>query len=98
MTRPDGRPWRKYYHQGTRLTYEELPEGRVRVSDEAGRWGTFRWDGPYIEGEITQCNEHMLLWCGGKDLPSAFRYQWGEVPVDPGRTSGWPEVIEKAMR
>ena len=95
--RPDGRPFRKYRHNGTRLTYEEMPRGRVRVSDDAGRWGIFDWKGPWIEGEITQCNTHMLVWVGGMDIPEEFRYHWTSVPVDRSRPSGWPEPIERAL-
>jgi hypothetical protein len=97
MNRPDGRPWRKYVHQATGLEYEEIPDGRVRVVDRDGRSGIFRSDGRYIEGEITQANQHMLVWCGGQDIPSEFRYQWVEVPIDPERPSGWPESIEKSL-
>jgi hypothetical protein len=98
MNRPDGRPWRKYVHQAALLTYEEIADGQVRVTDGGGRTGIFRWDGRYIEGELTQANQHMLLWCGGPDIPTEFRYQWAEVPIDVDRPSGWPEAIEKMLR
>ena len=95
--RPDGRPWRKYVHQAANMIYEEIPGGRVCVTDSAGRTGIFSADGPYIEGEITQANLHMLFWCGGTDLPEEFRYHWVEVPVDRQRASGWPAMFEKAL-
>ena len=95
--RPDGRPWRKYRHVAMKQTFEELPGGRVRVTADDGRWGVFDWRGPWIEGELTQANIHMLAWCGGVDLPPECRYRYGETPVDIDRPSGWPEPLEKLL-
>ena len=93
--RPDGRPWRKYRYIPAKQTFEELPDGRVRVTADDGRWGIFRWNGPWIEGELTQANVHMLVWCGGPDTPAEFHYRWTDVPIDINRPSGWPEEYEK---
>jgi hypothetical protein len=77
---------------------EEVGDGLVKVTDESGRWGIFRWDGPWVEGEVTQCNLHMLIWCGGPRLPKEMNYRWPEVPADTTRPSGWPENIEKHVK
>ena len=96
-TRPDGRPWRKYRNVGAKQTFEELPEGRVRVPGDDGRTGVFDWRGPWIEGELTQASVHMLAWVGGPDLPIELRYRYHIMPVDINRPSGWPEYLEKAL-
>ena len=97
MTRPDGRPWRKYRYVAMKQTFEELPGGRVRVTCDDGRSGVFRWDGPWLEGDLTQANLHMLAWCGGTDLPRECGYRYGEVPVDLDRPSGWPSELEDIL-
>ena len=95
MKRPDGRPFRKHRYGPMKQTFEEIPDGRVRVTADDGRWGIFHWNGPWIEGDLTQANVHMLVWTGGPDTPPEFRYRWSEVPVDPSRPSGWPEMYER---
>jgi hypothetical protein len=95
--RPDGRPWRKYRYVAFKQTYEELPGNRVRVTTDEGKTGIFQWNGPWIEGELTQANVHMLVWCGGPDIPPACRYRWGEVPIDVNRPTGWPEELENTL-
>ena len=97
MTRPDGRPWRKYRDVRMKQTFEELPGNRVRVTADDGRWGVFEAAGPWVEGELTQANVHMLTWCGGPDVPKACAYRWNEVPADINRPSGWPEELEKTL-
>jgi hypothetical protein len=91
------RPMRKYFHVIAKHTFEELDDGLVRVTDQSGKTGVFRWDGRYIEGELTQCNRHMLMWTGGPYLPRELNYRWTEVPVDIARPSGWPEELETLL-
>jgi len=88
-------PFRKYYHVLGKKMFEEIGDGLVKVTDEAGRSGVFRWDGPYVEGELTEASLHMLIWCGGPRIPKVMNYRWPEVPADINRPSGWPEEIEK---
>ena len=96
-TRPDGRPWRKYRYVEMKQTFEELPGGRVKVTADDGRTGIFQWNGPWIEGDLTQVNIHMLTWCGGAEIPQECRYRWSQVPADLNRPSGWPEELEKTL-
>ena len=90
-------PLRKYYHVLGKHTFEEIGDGLVRVTDEEGRSGVFRWTGEYVEGELTQCSLHMLIWTGGPNLPKELNYRWPEVPADINRPSGWPEHLEKLL-
>jgi hypothetical protein len=91
-------PLRKYYYVALKQTYEELGEdGKVRVTTEDGRSGIFHYSGKYLEGELTQANIHMLMWCAGPTIPDECNYRWHEVPVDINRPSGWPENLEKAL-
>ena len=90
-------PLRRYYHTAMKAMYEEVAPGVVKVTDKEGRTGVFSWKGPWIEGELTQANIHMLLLCGGPWLPKDFRYHWTETPEDPRRPSGWPEMYETLL-
>lgn len=91
-------PLRKYYYVALKQTYEELREdGKVRVTDENGRSGIFHYSGKYLDGELTQANTHMLVWCGGPTVPEECNYRWHEVPADIERSSGWPEHLERTL-
>jgi hypothetical protein len=92
------RPLRRYFYVAGKQMYEELGDGRVKVIDQYGRSGIFSADGPYIEGDVTQANLHMLVYTGGPNIPAECNFRWSEVPVDPRRPSGWPEEIEPFVR
>lgn len=94
MTDATSPPPRKYYHTAMKHYYEEVGENRVQVTAEDGRTGVFTSNGRWLEGEVTQANLHMLVWCGGPRLPEPCRYHWMETPVDLTRPSGWPEPYE----
>lgn len=85
---------RRYYYVAGKQTYQDLGDGRVEVTDDAGRTGIFSAEGPYLEGDVTQANLHMLFWTGGPTIPDECNFRWSEVPVDTRRPSGWPEKIE----
>ncbi len=89
---------RKYSMRVNGQTYEELGEGLVRVTDADGTAGVFRSDGRWVEGDLRQANIHMLVFTGGPMIPQAFNYRWPEVPADPTRPSGWPEVHEQYLK
>jgi len=91
----DTRRMRKYRYASLRQIFEEQPDGTVLVTCEDGRTGRFHPDGRYIEGDLTQANQHMLVWTGGPRQHPECRYRWGEVPVDINRPSGWPERFEQ---
>ena len=97
MSLKNAPPLRKYYYVAFKETYEELPDGKVKVTDKDGQWGIFHWNGPWIEGELTDCNLHMLVWTGGPSIPKECNYRWPEVPADINRASGWPAHREKTL-
>jgi hypothetical protein len=90
-------PKRKYYHVLGKKTFEELGDGLVRVTDDDGVSGVFRWTGEFVDGDLTECNLHMLIWTGGANLPKVMNYRWPEVPADINRPSGWPEELEELV-
>lgn len=53
--------------------YEEIEDGKIRVTGSDGSWGIFRPDGEWLEGERTHAELHLLVWVGGEDLPPAQR-------------------------
>ena len=89
---------RKYYMHVTQQTFEEIGEGLVRVTNRDGKSGVFRWDGPWVEGDLRDVNTNMLVYTGGPDTLAAFKYRWVTVPADIERASGWPEEIERHLK
>lgn len=73
---------RKKVHPLSGAIYEELGDGRVRV-DKHGVSGVFRWDGTWLEGELTFADPHMLIWVGGRGLPPGANV--GQRGVQPAR-------------
>ncbi len=59
---------RKKRHPLSGAIYEDLGEGRVRVSRN-GASGLFHAEGRWLEGDITQADLEMLVWVGGRELP-----------------------------
>lgn len=57
------------YHPFTRALYEQDGTGNVRVSLE-GRWGRFRPDGRWIEGEIFEADPQLCGWVAGPRMTS----------------------------
>lgn len=73
-------------HPISGMIYEELGDGLVRVSRDSGAFGVFRYDGTYIEGEVTHADVHFLNYVGGPTLPPAADVFWSvqsvEVPAE----------------
>ena len=90
-------PLRKYYYVLRKQTFEELPDGNVKVTDKDGRSGIFTWEGKLLEGDLTTVNRHMLAWAGGPTVPKICNYRWNELRIDADRPSGWPEDLEKML-
>jgi hypothetical protein len=88
---------RKYVMHLTQQTYEEIGDGRVRVTTRSGKSGVFRWDGEWLEGDACDPNANMLVYTAGPDMPEGFGYRWTQVPVDTERLSGWPEHLERQL-
>jgi phenylpropionate dioxygenase-like ring-hydroxylating dioxygenase large terminal subunit len=63
-------PLRVEPHPISGAVYRAIGGGLVRVEDKAkGRYGVFRWDGTWIEGDLTYADPHLLIYVGGPDLP-----------------------------
>jgi phenylpropionate dioxygenase-like ring-hydroxylating dioxygenase large terminal subunit len=83
---------RREPHPISGADYQEVGEGIVRVRDpKSGKTGTFRWDGTWIEGELTHADPHYLIYVGGPNLPDGKDIYWGVLPpvdqptaADPG--------------
>jgi hypothetical protein len=97
VTSTNGPALRKYRYVAGKQTFEEVEPGKVRITDDEGRWGLFHWDGRFIEGELTTVNTHMLRYAGGPSLPKALNFRWTEIPTDIHRPSGWPEEQETLL-
>lgn len=75
-------PKRRELNPFTGAVYEELGDGLVRIDDKAkGKWGVFRYDGTWIEGDLTYADPSMLLYVGGPDLPPGRDIPWVLMPA-----------------
>jgi phenylpropionate dioxygenase-like ring-hydroxylating dioxygenase large terminal subunit len=86
---------RKEPHPISGAIYEEAGDGLVRVEDrKKAKHGLFKWDGTWLEGELTYADPHMLYIIGGPDLPPDKDIFWTLLPpVDEApraRTTGNP--------
>jgi hypothetical protein len=77
----------KLRHAMSGTLYEDLGDGRVRVTRKDGQTGVFHADGQWIEGDVTQADLHMLVWVGGRKLPR-------EADPDPRRMIYRRDVID----
>ena len=82
---------RREPHPFTGVIYEEVGDGVVKVEDiDAGQSGLFKWDGTWIEGDLTYADPHMLYLVGGPDLPPGKDIFWTVMPpVDDMAGSGF---------
>jgi len=72
---------RREPHPFSGAIYEAIGDGLVRVDDPAkGKSGVFRYDGTWIEGELTHADPQLLLYVGGPDLPPGRDVYWGFLP------------------
>ncbi|MXO89915.1 Rieske 2Fe-2S domain-containing protein [Altererythrobacter aquaemixtae] len=71
-------------HPFTGAIYQELEDGMVRVEDkQAGKAGLFKWDGEYVEGDLTQADPHMLRYIGGPVMDESKDIFWNVLPPTP---------------
>ncbi len=76
---------RREPHPISGAVYEEIGDGVVRVEDRArGKYGLFKWDGAWIEGDLTYADPHLLRFIGGPDLPPGTDIFWSLLPPDGG--------------
>ncbi len=52
-------------HPFSKALYEQDGNGLVRVTDTAGRWGLFRPDGTWVDGELFEADPQLCGWVGG---------------------------------
>lgn len=72
---------RREPHPISGAVYEEIGDGTVRVENpKDGRQGLFKWDGSWVEGELTHADPHFLLYVGGPQLPPHRDMYWGMLP------------------
>lgn len=75
-------PLRCEPHPITGALFQALGDGLVRVDDKAkGKSGVFRFDGTWIEGELTYADHHLLMYVGGPDLPPGRDVSWVLMPA-----------------
>lgn len=67
-------------------SYADLGDGVVEVTDaKSGKRGKFRFDGVWLEGELTHADPHFLLYIGGPKLPPEMDifYAMTPLPLEP---------------
>lgn len=75
-------PLRREPHPFSGAIYEALGDGLVRVEDKVkGKSAIFRYDGTWVEGELTYADKHMLGFIGGPDLPPGHDVMWTLMPA-----------------
>ena len=52
-------------HPFSKALYEQDGNGNVRVTDTSGRWGLFRPDGTWVDGELFEADPQLCGWIGG---------------------------------
>jgi phenylpropionate dioxygenase-like ring-hydroxylating dioxygenase large terminal subunit len=61
--------------------YQEVGDGIVEIHDpKTGKRGKFRWDGTWLEGELTHADPHFLINVGGPILPPGKDVYWARLP------------------
>lgn len=72
---------RREPHPISGAVYEEVGNGIVRVEDRAkGKSGLFKFDGTWLEGDLTHADPHLLRLIGGPDLPPGKDVNWMLMP------------------
>lgn len=69
-------------HPITGIMYRELEGGLIEVEDvEHARRGVFQWNGTWVEGDMTNADNHFLRYIGGPNLPEGADIYWPMLPV-----------------
>src|SRR5437868_1984610 len=88
-------------HPISGFLYSEVGEGLVKVEDrENGREGLFKWDGTYIEGDLTYADPHLLTYVGGPTVPPEHDVYWPMLPLDHDGSKPalpTPEAVQAAQ-
>ena len=97
MSGTDTAPLRCEPHPISGAIYQALGDGLVRVEDKAkGKWGVFRHDGTWIEGDLTYADRHLLGYVGGPDLPPGRDVLWTIMPALEQDLAGWAAAQQAA--
>jgi nitrite reductase/ring-hydroxylating ferredoxin subunit len=68
-------------HPISGVLYQEVGDGVVEIHDpKTGKRGKFRWDGTWLEGELTHADPHFLINIGGPLLPEGKDVMWSLMP------------------
>lgn len=71
-------------HPISGAVYSETEDGLVRVEDkERGKSGLFKWDGEWVEGNLTMADPHFLRYIGGPTLSPEKDLFWSVMPPTP---------------
>ena len=74
---------RREPHPISGFIYQEVEGGLVRVEDpEGGRYGLFKADGTWIEGQLTYADPCMLDLIGAPDVPPGWDVYWAVLPPE----------------
>ena len=74
-------PRRSEPHPINGSLYTAIGDGLVRVEDKAkGKYGVFKWDGTWIDGDLTYADPHLLIFVGGPDLPESHDIPYPMMP------------------
>jgi nitrite reductase/ring-hydroxylating ferredoxin subunit len=88
-------------HPISGFLYSEVGEGLVKVEDrENGREGLFKWDGTWLEGDLTYADPHLLTYVGGPTVPPEQDVYWPMLPLDHDGSKPalpTPEAIQAAQ-
>lgn len=75
-------PLRCEPHPISGALYQAIGNGLVRVEDKGkGKFGVFRCDGTWVEGDLTYADKHLLGYVGGPDLPPGHDVMWTLMPA-----------------
>jgi hypothetical protein len=59
-------------HPLSGAVYELMPDGTIEVSKD-GRAGIFDVHGRWRSGDLKQCDPHLCVWIGSKELENRFQ-------------------------
>lgn len=90
-------------HPISGFIYREVGDGLVRIEDDkSNRYGLFKADGTWLEGELTQADPCMLNLIGAPNVADGWDVYWGILPAElrddspPTLTAGYQQAAAEA--
>jgi phenylpropionate dioxygenase-like ring-hydroxylating dioxygenase large terminal subunit len=81
MIKQEVRSLRRETHPISGLIYEAIGDGNVCVTrPDTDSYGIFTPGGEWLEGDLTQADQHMLIYIAGPDLPRDHEVIWMFAP------------------